>query len=248
MLGSAAMNSGAFEQLGPDLRPVVWAQIASRHGPVCCTLNGGAVSGARSPLGDTNGTQGTPLADLSRGAIDCIGKRSIRHRVLARHVLVQCHAPIMIAKATELQAAFAIDDPERDVVTLGRMTKEEIAAFRVERLRAMLALPPYEGNKAKLGKALGFESGAYIRQMLEGVRPITEKLIDRIERMDNMKGWFSPPPLVGVALVLTAEERDIILTHRAIRAKSNPYVAASEEKSGQRKIKPQKRDKKAGGQ
>ena len=49
----------------------------------------------------------------------------------------------------------------------------------------------FDGNKAALGRALGFRDGSLIGQMERGERPITEKMIEKIESLQNCGGWFS---------------------------------------------------------
>lgn len=47
------------------------------------------------------------------------------------------------------------------------------------------------GGKAALGALMGLSSGAFIRQMIDGERPITEKTIDKIESLRGFRGWFA---------------------------------------------------------
>jgi putative intracellular protease/amidase len=60
----------------------------------------------------------------------------------------------------------------------------ELQAFRRQRLADALVV--FGGDKAALGRALGYRSGAFVRQMIEGERPIAHictntvaKAIDR---------------------------------------------------------------------
>ena len=144
----------------------------------------------------------------------------------------------MRAFATALQGAIATGAIAARVATLFRMNLDELQDFRIKRLEEALALYGY--NKAALGKALGYADGAFIRQMLTGSRPITEKTVAAIEAIDGMAGWFDPPPAPDEPLVLTDEERAWVLAHRAARLGPNPYRIASEapdDKEGQRKSK-----------
>jgi hypothetical protein len=64
----------------------------------------------------------------------------------------------------------------------------------------MLALvdhADFGGSRAALAEALGYKSGAYIRQLIDGERPITEKLIAKIEglRGGKLRGWFADSPI-----------------------------------------------------
>lgn len=84
----------------------------------------------------------------------------------------------------------------------------DVDEYRRQRLAAAVEKC---GSQAELGRRLGLRSGAMIRQMLAGERPITEKTIARIERIWGMQGWFghakvtareSPAPSLGQALAL----------------------------------------------
>jgi hypothetical protein len=73
------------------------------------------------------------------------------------------------------------------------VAKETTAEYRLRRFRDLLAHDDFAGNQAKLGKALGWASGAIVWQILEQRRPVTEKLIDKIESLQagRYAGWFS---------------------------------------------------------
>lgn len=47
------------------------------------------------------------------------------------------------------------------------------------------------GSNAELGRKLGYADGAYVRQMIAGERPITEKTIRKAEALPECRGWFS---------------------------------------------------------
>lgn len=66
--------------------------------------------------------------------------------------------------------------------------------WRRERMRK---LAEKLGSKAELGRELGYADGAFVRQMIAGERPITEKTIQKAESIPGCKGWFdqfAPPP------------------------------------------------------
>jgi len=44
-----------------------------------------------------------------------------------------------------------------------------------------------------LGRKLGYQNGAFISQMIQGHRPITEKTIFAIHQIPGCKGWFDAP-------------------------------------------------------
>ena len=58
-----------------------------------------------------------------------------------------------------------------------------------------------QGDRSAFGRRLGFKDGAFIRQMLNGSRAVSEKTIRLVESIPGMHGWFTeaegsqPPPL-----------------------------------------------------
>lgn len=70
------------------------------------------------------------------------------------------------------------------------MPKIDPFAQRISRLQDLVR-DKYEGNKASLGKALGYNDGSYVGQLLSGKRPITEKTVDAIEKKTHNRGWFA---------------------------------------------------------
>ena len=64
--------------------------------------------------------------------------------------------------------------------------------WRRDRLAELLQHEQFGGNKAALGRALGYENGAHVRQMLADERPITEKTVARVHAMlgGKFRGWF----------------------------------------------------------
>ena len=54
----------------------------------------------------------------------------------------------------------------------------------------MLDLADRLGGRASLGRALGYKDGAFVRQMIEGEKPITEKTIAKVEHLPGCAGWF----------------------------------------------------------
>ncbi|WP_277757452.1 S24 family peptidase [Achromobacter denitrificans] len=79
------------------------------------------------------------------------------------------------------------------------MNEIELNEFRIARLTAAVDHVS-KGNKTDFGRRLGYKDGAFVRQMLSGIRPVTEKTVWAIEAMPGMKGWFEPDgPSVGTA-------------------------------------------------
>jgi SOS-response transcriptional repressor LexA len=73
------------------------------------------------------------------------------------------------------------------------MSKPDTKALRLSRLREAVE-EHFNGNRAAVGRALGYADGAFIRQMLTGVRPVTEKTMRQIEALPGLAGWFSDGP------------------------------------------------------
>lgn len=61
------------------------------------------------------------------------------------------------------------------------------------RRKRLSELADYKGGRAALGRFLGYKDGAYIRQMIDGERPITEKTIQAIHEKPGLAGWFDKP-------------------------------------------------------
>ena len=61
-----------------------------------------------------------------------------------------------------------------------------------KRIQRLKELSEHVGGNATLGKMLGYDSGAYIGQMLSGHRRISEKFIEKVNSVHKIKGWFSP--------------------------------------------------------
>ena len=72
------------------------------------------------------------------------------------------------------------------------MNEEEIQEWRVQRLKAAVDKVA-DGNVTAFGKRLGYKDGAFVRQMLSGNRPISEKTVRAIEDLPDMSRWFSRP-------------------------------------------------------
>lgn len=85
------------------------------------------------------------------------------------------------------------------------MLMENLPQTRKERLDA---LAKHAGGNAALGRKLGYKDGALIWQMLNDVRPISEKFIAKVHAVHEWRDWFSqdaslqanPAPHAGVAL------------------------------------------------
>lgn len=87
----------------------------------------------------------------------------------------------------QLQVANA----RRAPATFPGMETDDLTAYRIDRLEAAIKKVAH-GNKSDFGRKLGYKDGAFIRQMLAGKRPITEKTILQIEGLHGMANWFAP--------------------------------------------------------
>ncbi len=70
--------------------------------------------------------------------------------------------------------------------------ESELGLYRRERLDA-LARELFGNNRAECGRALGYQDGSYVGQMIRGKRTITEKTIRKAEKLPKAHGWFDPP-------------------------------------------------------
>ena len=48
-----------------------------------------------------------------------------------------------------------------------------------------------QGDRSAFGRRLGFKDGAFIRQMLNGSRVVSEKTVRLVESIPGMHGWFT---------------------------------------------------------
>jgi len=76
------------------------------------------------------------------------------------------------------------------------------------------------GDRSAFGRRLGFKDGAFIRQMLNGSRAVSEKTIRHIESIPGMRGWFTQadgnePPALPAVHVADASPEDITARYHA---------------------------------
>ncbi|MGE4593810.1 MAG: hypothetical protein GX049_00230 [Alcaligenaceae bacterium] len=76
------------------------------------------------------------------------------------------------------------------------------------------------GDRSAFGRRLGFKDGAFIRQMLNGSRAVSEKTIRHIESIPGMRGWFTQaegnePPTLPPVHVADASPDDIAARYHA---------------------------------
>lgn len=71
-----------------------------------------------------------------------------------------------------------------------KMKELDLSRLRIAALQAAIDRVS-DGNKSAFGRRIGYKDGAFVRQMLSGERPITEKTIRVIEQLPELKGWFA---------------------------------------------------------
>jgi hypothetical protein len=69
------------------------------------------------------------------------------------------------------------------------MDEAELILWRIERLQAAIDLLD-EGNKSAFSRRFGYRDAAFIRQMLSGTRPISDKFIRKVQAQRGMEHWF----------------------------------------------------------
>lgn len=81
------------------------------------------------------------------------------------------------------------------------MTPLDIQDYRVARLQELLD-KKFDGKKVQLGRALGHQTGAFVRQLLDRERPISEKTVLAIHALPGCHGWFDQAGAVKTQAVL----------------------------------------------
>lgn len=95
------------------------------------------------------------------------------------------------------------------------------------RQRLAEALRKFFGNnKAEMGRQLGYDSGALVHQMLEGIRPITEKTVRKIEALPGLHAWFEKPVEGGLVINDEAEIAMIMNFRRWVAEQQKAAAAA----------------------
>jgi len=89
------------------------------------------------------------------------------------------------------------------------MNEVELADYRVARLEAAITRVS-KGDRTAFGRRLGYKDGAFVRQMLAGKRPVSEKTVRAIEALPGMKAWFDPGRYPDVEQPLPAEGAGIV--------------------------------------
>jgi hypothetical protein len=118
-----------------------------------------------------------------------------------------------------------------------------VQRWRQERLKALAAKI---GSKAELGRLLGYRDGAFVGQMLAGIRPITEKTVQAAEKLrgpngESFRGWFSraadgppPPPATGFNAPPSPEELELLDNFRHMLDRDREELAEEIAKRAER--------------
>jgi hypothetical protein len=77
-----------------------------------------------------------------------------------------------------------------DATTVPGMDEAELILWRIERLQDAIDHLD-QGNKSAFARRFGYMDGAFIRQMLSGKRPISDKFIRKVQEQRGMEGWFN---------------------------------------------------------
>lgn len=88
------------------------------------------------------------------------------------------------------------------------MTDLDLSEYRRQRLAELVKLK-FDGNKAEAGRAFGFKDGAYVSQMIKGVRPITEKFVVATHAIPGLAGWFFLQGAMAASALRTGERQPI---------------------------------------
>lgn len=179
-----------LRQAGPDLPTCLGPKVAPRDFAAGFPLDqlprlDGDWPVALGHLREVAGADAHLLGEPS-GASAFVGKPSL-----------EVHGAEYSCICYRSQAAFATGA----VAIVPRMETDRQQEQRRARLRE-LRDAKFEGMNSALGRALGHAGGAFVRQLLDGERPITEKTIAKVESLRGCAGWFataSPSTAPGIA-------------------------------------------------
>lgn len=94
------------------------------------------------------------------------------------------------------------------------MDLDELAEWRRQRLEALAGK---RGGNASLGRELGYKDGAFVGQMIKGLRPITEKTIERAEALPGCAGWFVKPEGTRVVVPMDMDDHPELTRIRSVK-------------------------------
>jgi len=180
----------------PDLPIGLGPQISSRHLAAGLALDelprlNGYRPVALRHLGEVAGADAHLLGEPS-GASAFVGKPSLEVHAL------ECNCICYRSQAAFATGAIAI---------VPGMEPEQLQEARRARLK-QLRDEKFDGENSSLGRALGHANGAFVRQMLAGERPITEKTVAKVEQLRGCSGWFLAAAANSGAVATAAIQKD----------------------------------------
>ncbi|CAG4889479.1 S24 family peptidase [Paraburkholderia gardini] len=110
------------------------------------------------------------------------------------------------------------------------MNEIELARLRVDLLQAAISKvtgtpEKPEGNQTEFGRLLKYKDGAFVRQMISGTKPVTEKTIRKIEALPDMAGWFTGHAALASAGAPFATEHKKGANDTSIRSERSAVLA-----------------------
>lgn len=97
-----------------------------------------------------------------------------------------------------------------------------------ERLRKAVEVHA-NGSADKLGRILGYTNGGFIREILDGKKPLRSAIIERAEAVEALRTWFDYPPGVKPSPAdaaprsfssLTGQEAQLVMLARELDKRS----------------------------
>jgi hypothetical protein len=105
-----------------------------------------------------------------------------------------------------------------------RSTPERDAWLK-QRLKEAVDSPLAGGSADKLGRLLGYTNGGYIREILDGKKPVRSAIIERADAVPELRGWFAQAYATGADgdaprtfADLDGPEAQMVMHLRALRA------------------------------
>lgn len=99
------------------------------------------------------------------------------------------------------------------------MNDHELNKLRANLLKAAIDRAT-DGNVSAFGRRLGYKDGAFVRQMLNGSRPVSEKTIRQVEAIPGLRGWFN-----STLSAPAGDEHTIDGAHASIKETNRPVIA-----------------------
>ncbi|WP_106856076.1 S24 family peptidase [Caballeronia novacaledonica] len=108
------------------------------------------------------------------------------------------------------------------------MNDLELNNLRVSLLKAAIDRVS-EGNISEFGRRLGYKDGAFVRQMLNGSRVVSEKTIRAVEAIPGLRGWFNS---ASVSAAPSGTEHEAYKSDSANSDRNTPQVDSQPAEKG----------------